>query len=126
MTVEGEFIRKNHTDKTINIDGAPSIKDLADIPTFSNIIEGGKTENLSAKNLGEMGYCVVAYSWTLVAAKLKSIRETLEAIKGSFLVGKPPTVLSYAEVCDGVGFDKYYELEERYQFEESMTGSKGF
>lgn len=96
-----------------------------DIPLFANIIEGGKTEILSAKELGELGYCAVAYPWTLVAAKLKSIRETLEAIKGSFTVGKPPTILSYSEVCDGVGFNKYYETEKRYEFAGMLNGSKG-
>ncbi|KAF4828532.1 Carboxyvinyl-carboxyphosphonate phosphorylmutase [Colletotrichum tropicale] len=99
-------------------------KDL-DFPLFANIIEGGKTENLSAKELGELGYCGVAYPWTLVAAKLRSIRETLEALKGSFTVGKPPTVLSYAEVCDGVGFNKYFELEERYQYDGRTNGANG-
>ncbi|KAL4894228.1 Pyruvate/Phosphoenolpyruvate kinase-like domain-containing protein [Aspergillus ambiguus] len=97
-----------------------------EFPVFANIIEGGKTENLSAKDLATLGYSAVAYPWTLVAAKLKSIRETLEAIKGSFLVGRPPTVLSYQEVCEGVGFNTYYELEERYQYEGSTTGSKGY
>jgi 2-methylisocitrate lyase-like PEP mutase family enzyme len=42
----------------------------AGIPTFANIIEGGKTENLSAKGLAELGFCAVAYPWTLVAANL--------------------------------------------------------
>lgn len=46
----------------------------AGIPTFANIIEGGKTENLSAKDLAELGFCAVAYPWTLVAANIKSIR----------------------------------------------------
>lgn len=100
-------------------------KDL-DFPVFANIIEGGKTENLSAKEIGELGYSAVAYPWTLVAAKLKSIRETLEGIKGSLLVGKPPVVLSYAEVCEGVGFNKYYEMEEQYQFEERKNGANGY
>ncbi|KAK7717954.1 hypothetical protein SLS63_010604 [Diaporthe eres] len=99
-------------------------KDL-DFPLFANIIEGGKTDNLSAQELGELGFSAVAYPWTLVAAKLRSIRETLEAIKGSFTVGKPPTILSYAEVCEGVGFDKYFALEERYQYEGRTTGQKG-
>lgn len=99
-------------------------KDL-DFPLFANIIEGGKTDNLSAKELGELGYSAVAYPWTLVAAKLRSIRETLEALKGSLTVGKPPTVLSYAEVCEGVGFNKYFELEERYQYEGRTTGQRG-
>lgn len=99
-------------------------KDL-DFPVFANIIEGGKTENLSAQDLGKLGYCGVAYPWTLVAAKLKSIREALEALKGSFTVGKPPTILSYAEVCEGVGFNKYFKLEERYQFEGRTNGANG-
>ncbi|KAL3432584.1 Pyruvate/Phosphoenolpyruvate kinase-like domain-containing protein [Aspergillus tetrazonus] len=86
------------------------------IPTFANIIEGGKTENLSAKDLAELGFCAVAYPWTLVAAKLKSIRETLDALKKSMTEGAPPMILSYAEVCEGVGFTKYWERETRYEF----------
>jgi len=78
------------------------------LPTFANIIEGGKTENLSAKDLAELGFCAVAYPWTLVAAKLKSIRETLEALKKSMTVGAPPMILSYSDVCEGVGFNKYW------------------
>jgi len=99
-------------------------KDI-DFPCMANIIEGGKTENISAKDLGELGYCSVAYPWTLVAAKIKSIRETLENLKASMTVGKPPVILSYEEVCDGVGFNKYYALEEKYQYEGSMNGSNG-
>lgn len=99
-------------------------KDI-DFPCMVNIIEGGKTENISAKDLGELGYCSVAYPWTLVAAKIKSIRETLENLKASMTVGKPPVILSYEEVCDGVGFNKYYALEEKYQYEGSMNGSNG-
>lgn len=87
------------------------------IPTFANIIEGGKTENLSTKDLAELGFCAVAYPWTLVAAKLKSIREALEGLKQSMLTGPPPQILSYAEVCEGVGFNKYWDLEEKYKYE---------
>jgi methylisocitrate lyase len=72
------------------------------------VIEGGKTENLSAKDLAGLGFAAVAYPWTLVAAKLKSIRETLEALKKSMTEGAPPQILSYDEVCYGVGFNKYW------------------
>jgi 2-methylisocitrate lyase-like PEP mutase family enzyme len=78
------------------------------IPTFTNITEGGKTENLSTKDLAELGFCAVAYPWTLVAAKLKSIREALDGLKKSMLTGSPPQILRYAEVCEGVGFNKYW------------------
>ena len=78
------------------------------IPVFSNIIEGGKTENLSALELAQMGYSAVAYPWTLVAAKLKSIREMLDELKRSMTVGAPPMILGYSEVCEGVGFNRYW------------------
>jgi len=32
-------------------------------------------------------------------------------------VGAPPTILSYSKVCEGVGFNKYWEREEKYKFE---------
>lgn len=78
------------------------------VANSNEVIEGGKTENLSAKDLAQLGFCAVAYPWTLVAAKLKSIRETLEALKKSMTEGAPPMILSYAEVCEGVGFNKYW------------------
>ncbi|EXJ59132.1 methylisocitrate lyase [Cladophialophora yegresii CBS 114405] len=91
-------------------------------PCFANIIEGGKTENISAKELAALGYCAVCYPLTLVAAKLKSIREALENLKMSLTVGKPPEILSFEEVCRGVGFEEYYKLEERYRYGEKTNG----
>ncbi|RYP52260.1 hypothetical protein DL768_002579 [Monosporascus sp. mg162] len=90
-----------------------------DMPVFANIIEGGKTENLSAAELAQLGFCAVAYPWTLTAAKLKSIRETLEALKKSMTIGAPPMILSYSEVCEGVGFNEYWAEEERYKFNDA-------
>ncbi|KAF2154264.1 isocitrate lyase/malate synthase [Myriangium duriaei CBS 260.36] len=93
------------------------VKEL-DIPCFANIIEGGKTENLSAAALAELGFCAVAYPWTLVAAHLKAVREALNELKKSMTVGPPPMILTYHQVCEGVGFNKYWDLEERYKFNE--------
>ncbi|KAL2822119.1 Phosphoenolpyruvate/pyruvate domain-containing protein [Aspergillus granulosus] len=98
-------------------------------PLMANIIEGGKTENLSAGELAGIGYSLVTYPWTLVAAKLRSVREALEGVKGGFLGGNGTghkEILSYGEVCEGVGFGRYYELEEKYLFEGAVNGSKGF
>ena len=55
-----------------------------------------------------MGYSAVAYPWTLVAAKLKSIRETLDELKRRMTLGAPPMILGYSEVCEGVGFNRYW------------------
>jgi methylisocitrate lyase len=90
----------------------------ADLPIFANIIEGGKTENLRAKDLAAMGFCAVAYPWTLVANNLSSTRQTLENLKKSMTIGAPPEILSFDEVCLGVGFNKYWAREERYKYNE--------
>lgn len=92
-----------------------AVKEI-DLPTFANIIEGGLTQNLSAKDLAALGMCAVAYPWRLVAAKIKAVREALESLKESMTVGAPPEILSYAEVCRGVGFNTYWDLEERYKY----------
>ncbi|OJJ08927.1 hypothetical protein ASPVEDRAFT_180655 [Aspergillus versicolor CBS 583.65] len=79
-----------------------------DMPMLANIIEGGMTENLAARELGEMGFAAVAYPWTLVASRLKATREALEGLKRSILEGgPPPMILGYDEVCEGVGFGKF-------------------
>ncbi|CAH0057029.1 unnamed protein product [Clonostachys solani] len=84
------------------------------MPMMANIIEGGLTENLSALELAELGFSAIAYPFILVAAKLKSIRETLQALKASMPVGPSPTILSAEEVCEGVGFNRYWDLERKY------------
>ncbi|KAI9374200.1 Pyruvate/Phosphoenolpyruvate kinase-like domain-containing protein [Aspergillus egyptiacus] len=78
------------------------------IPMLANIIEGGMTENLSAKDLAQLGFAAVAYPWTLVAAKIKAIRDALDGLKRSMLEGAPPMILGYDEVCEGVGFNRYW------------------
>lgn len=92
-------------------------------PVFANIIEGWKTENLSAKELAGLGYSAVAYPWTLVAAHLKSIREALDGLKRSMTVGAPPMILTYDEVCEGVGFNKYWVCISTYT-QESVLGKE--
>ncbi|KAJ5150822.1 uncharacterized protein N7482_010074 [Penicillium canariense] len=67
----------------------------------------------SSYDLPDTGYIAmaeiaVAYPWTLVAAHLKSVREALDGLKRSMTVGAPPMILTYDEVCEGVGFNKYW------------------
>ena len=87
-----------------------------DAPLLANIIEGGLTENVSAKELAHAGFAMVAYPFTVVAAKIKAVRDALEAMKESLMVGPPPQILTKDEVCKAVGFEDYWELEERYRY----------
>ena len=85
-------------------------------PLLANIIEGGLTENLSAKDLAQAGFAMVAYPLTIVAAKIKAVQEALEGMKQSLSVGSPPQILSAAEVHQAVGFEDYWKLEDRYRY----------
>ncbi|KAL4801776.1 Pyruvate/Phosphoenolpyruvate kinase-like domain-containing protein [Aspergillus unguis] len=85
-----------------------------DMPMLANIIEGGMTENLSAKELGNLGFAAVAYPWTLVAAKIKAIREALEGLKRSMVEDTaPPMILGYEEMVQGVGFTDYWKMPQK-------------
>jgi 2-methylisocitrate lyase-like PEP mutase family enzyme len=92
------------------------------MPVLANIIEGGKTENLSAKELAAMGFAAVGYPWTLPASHIKSTRETLNALKQSMTIGAPPMVMTYDQVCEGVGFNKYWVSIGRLK-EQAKTSS---
>lgn len=91
-------------------------KDL-DVPLLANIVEGGMTEQLSAKELGQIGFAVASYPWRLPAAHLKAVRDALDSLKASFTKGAPPPILSYEEICAGLGFERYWAEEERYKFD---------
>lgn len=54
------------------------IATVPEVPLCAKIIEGGKTEYLSAQELARMGFSAVAYSWMMVAAKMEPVRGRLE------------------------------------------------
>jgi methylisocitrate lyase len=37
-------------------------------------------------------------------------------------VGVPPSIQSYSEMCASVGFNKYWEREEKYKLEKFYKG----
>lgn len=80
----------------------------------ANIIEGGKTENLSGKELAEIGFAAAFYPLTLLSARIKATRDALDSLKQSFLTGPPPMNLPFSDVCQQVGFEKYWEIENKY------------
>ena len=89
-----------------------------DFPICANMIEGGKSENVSASVLAEAGFAVAGYPITLIAAHLNGLREALKGLKGSLTKGPPPVIMDFPEVCEGVGFNKYWSKEQRYKFDD--------
>ncbi|RSL49174.1 hypothetical protein CEP54_012564 [Fusarium duplospermum] len=89
-----------------------SRRDLGpNIPSFINIIEGGKTPSMSYDDLAAMGYCSVAYPLTLLAAGIKAMREALQGLLRK--TESPDTIMRFEDVCSAVGFQEYWDLAEK-------------
>lgn len=81
-------------------------------PKMANIVEGGETPDLSHKDLQEIGYAIAAYPLTLMASAMKAMVGTLERLKLD--QDRSPDLMSFADLRDRIGFNKYYEVSERY------------
>jgi 2-methylisocitrate lyase-like PEP mutase family enzyme len=85
-----------------------------DRPTLANMVEQGETPLLPPAVLQEIGYSLAAYPLTLLSASIKAMQDALAAFKA----GEHPTaLLDWATLRDVVGFNAYYEEEERYRSE---------
>lgn len=83
-----------------------------DGPCMANLVEGGLTPMLSHKELQEIGYALVTYPLTALTASIAAINEVLAQTNADDL--KKPA-MSFADLRKTVGFDDYYDAEERYQ-----------
>lgn len=100
------------------VEAPGSIEELAIIPEkipgihMANMLEGGTTPILPPGELHKLGYNIVAYPLTLLSASIKAMRSALEGLQaGKDLTGE---LLDFADLRKAVGFDDYYEMEQRY------------
>ena len=79
---------------------------------MANIVEGGATPMLPAKELHQLGYRFAAYPLTLLSAAMKAIALALR----DFSEEKHPAgmVMEFDELRRIVGFDDYYAAETAY------------
>jgi 2-methylisocitrate lyase-like PEP mutase family enzyme len=75
-----------------------------------NLIEQGKTPLLPRSELAAMGYHIAVYPLTMLNVSIKAMREALVALQEE----RAPTVLSFDELTEAVGFMDYYDEETRY------------
>jgi 2-methylisocitrate lyase-like PEP mutase family enzyme len=83
-----------------------------DAPCMANMVEGGETPILPPAQLEDIGFRVAAYPLTLMSAAMKAMLDALEGLKS----GQHPNglLLDFADLRDRVGFNAYYEAEQRY------------
>jgi 2-methylisocitrate lyase-like PEP mutase family enzyme len=100
------------------IDALQSEEELAalcrvvpELPKMANNLEGGVTPILSPAQLQALGFKLVAFPLSLLAASLTAMEEALEFLRAGQL---PPALPSFAYLKEAVGFEEYYAEEAQY------------
>lgn len=81
-------------------------------PIMANMVEGGHSPLLPPARLEQIGFKIAAYPLTLLSAAMKAMQDALRSMRD----GNQPSdaLLSFSELKTLVGFDEYYEQEQRY------------
>ena len=76
-----------------------------------NLIEGGETPLIDLKKLEEIGFKIAVMPLTLMSANVKIMQETLKNIQNKTY---NKNVSKFTELMDIVGFNDYFNLEDKY------------
>ncbi|MFT5700149.1 MAG: 2-methylisocitrate lyase-like PEP mutase family enzyme [Desulforhopalus sp.] len=85
---------------------------------MANIIKGGKTPVLSPDELQAIGFKIAAYPLTLISAAMQAIEKSLQSLQNG---SQPSDMMDFDKVRRIVGFDDYYNEEDRYSTSRRKT-----
>ena len=77
---------------------------------MANMLQNGKTPLLSPAELEEIGFTIAAYPLTLISSAISAMQRSLQDLK----TGHYPEHIDFAGLKEIVGFNDYYQEEERY------------
>ena len=85
------------------------------LPTLANMVEGGRTPLLSAKELEDLGYKVVIFPNALTRVMAKAAIDLLQELKAKGTTREILNrMLSHRELFDLFEFDRWVDLEAKY------------
>lgn len=94
------------------------LKEIADyfkgVPLMANIIKGGKTPNLNAKELEDMGYKLIVFALSNLLANTKITLDTMAEIK----TGSNKNInndFAFSDFQEFINIDKYQNLENKFK-----------
>lgn len=91
--------------------------EITEVPLLVNMLEGGKTPLLSQKDLGEMGYKLIAWPISSLLVTVNAVTELMtELLKNGTTQGMSSKLAGFSEVKNLLGID------ELKKFEEIVTG----
>ncbi|WP_109315457.1 isocitrate lyase/PEP mutase family protein [Pseudovibrio ascidiaceicola] len=86
--------------------------DEVDGPKMANMLEGGLTPFLQPAELQKLGFAISTYPFTGLMSMIKAQQDALAQMKQGIF---PDPAMSFEDLQKAVGFDAYYEAEERYR-----------
>lgn len=84
------------------------------VPLMANIIEGGKTPNLSVDELDDMGYRLVAFALSGLFSVTQAFKETFQTLKETGSTAALKQKMDFDGFKQVIDMDKHIQLEERY------------
>ena len=90
-------------------------RELAGTPLLANIVEGGKTPELSVAELAELGFSIALFANYLMRSMLHAGRQALAHLKAAGDTrSRTPHLLPWADRQTLFGLAAYTEVEQRY------------
>ena len=77
-----------------------------------NLIEDGETPLLEINELEDIGFKIAVFPLTLMSASVKIMQESLKNMKNKTY---NTNVSKFSDLRDIVGFNEYYEIEDKYK-----------
>jgi methylisocitrate lyase len=86
-----------------------------DAPTLANMVEGGKTPFLPAKELEALGYNLVIYPVSATYAAAKALADLMKELKRSgTTAGFGDRMWKFSDFSEFIGLEEYRRQERRY------------
>ena len=113
-----KFLTSLQTNSLLFIEAVKSKEDMnriiREVPGHHmiNLIEDGDTPLLEINELEQIGYKIAVMPLTLMSASVKTMQECLKNMKNKVY---NTNVTKFSELRDIVGFNEYYEIEDKYK-----------
>lgn len=85
------------------------------VPLMANMIEGGKTPNLTAAELEAMGYKLVAYALSGLFSVAEALSACFTALRQTGSTASMPHAITFDEFKTLIGMEHHRELEQRFR-----------
>ncbi|BAZ40791.1 2,3-dimethylmalate lyase [Calothrix sp. NIES-4101] len=88
---------------------------FAGVPLVANVIEGGKTPQLSAIQLQEMGFKIVFFPLSTLLAVTKVMKSCLQELKAQGTTANFTEMVDFTDFKELIGVPQYLQIEKQFE-----------